>query len=110
MPNTESNLPMLMASSCESNGMKRPKACSRNGRVSSPREENRGRICSREKISSGAPGVVYLKSKLTVLIRNDGRPPIPTDRGKNPLVSRPPGSFEATSPRELTAGANGSTA
>ena len=41
-----------------------------------------------------------------MLSRNDGRPPIPAERGRKPFTTRPgPGSVDAASPREFTAGA-----
>ena len=109
MPNTESNLPTLSASSWLSNGTRRPKACSTNTRVSSPCPEAREELHAREDRHRRRRRRAYLKSTATVLTRNDGRPPIPTDRGRNPLTKRPPGSVDATSPREFTAGANVST-
>jgi hypothetical protein len=42
-------------------------------------------------------------------MNSEGRPPSPSERGRKPLVKRPPLSIEATSPREFTAGAKGST-
>ena len=63
----------------------------------------------RVKTVSGAVGALYLRLTATVLTRNEGRPPMPTERGKKPFVSRPCESVDATSPREFTAGAKVST-
>jgi hypothetical protein len=111
MPNTESNLPTLSASSWLSNGTRRPNACSTTTRVPSPPVwMKRGKNCTREKIVSGDPGAAYFRSTSSVLSRNDGRLPIPADRGRKPFTVRPgPGSVDAASPREFTAGANPST-
>ena len=113
MPNTESTLPTLSASSWLSNGTRRPNACSTTTRVPSPpspRPKKRGTNCTREKNITGAPGTAYLMSTSSVFSKNDGRPPIPAVRGRNPLTVRPgPGSIDAASPREFTAGAKPST-
>ena len=113
MPNTESNFPTDSASSWLSRGTSRPNACSTTTRVPSPGSapsKKRGRNCTRENTVSGAAGTAYFRSTSRVLSRNDGRPPIPTERGRNPFTVRPgPGSVDAASPRALTAGANGST-
>ena len=61
------------------------------------------------KIVSGADGGAYFRSTATVLTRNEGRPPMPTECGRKPFVKSPRESVDATSPRELTAGANVST-
>ena len=113
MPNTESNLPTVSASSWLSNGTSRPNACSTTTRVASPTSPlslKRGTNCTRENTVSGAPGAVYFRSTFSVLSRNDGRPPMPADRGRKPFTTRPgPGSVDAASPREFTAGAKAST-
>ena len=58
MPNTESNLPTLIASSALLIGAMRPNACSRNRRVSSPVPSRRGTSCTRVNTITGSSGDV----------------------------------------------------
>jgi hypothetical protein len=109
MPKTESNRPALMLSSCEETGETRPNACCITKRVSLPLPFQRGSAWARTKTSTGSPEGETWRSRLATLRRNVPFPPEPTVVGRNPFTNLPPESIEATSPREFTAGANGST-
>ena len=89
MPNTESNFPMVSASSWLSNGSRRPNACSTRTRVTSPASENLGRNCTPREHHQRRARRDVLEIDVQ-RVEQKRRPPADSRRSRQEAVHGPP--------------------